>query len=207
MADILLRMTEPDAVDPSRFRVSDAEREQALQRLQVAVGEGRLDLSEFSTRTDLILASKTRGELDRIFADLPASPVAPPATAGEPALELRPKHSALQRQGNWVVPGSILIDGKHGSVSLDFTHAQWSTPEVRVDIDTKHTKIELIVAPGTWVDPNGLENVYSKVRDRRGGQDNPHSPKRVRLFGRMKYSNLTIRPTGKSKSWWEWLEG
>lgn len=189
--------------DPARVRLSDAEREQAVQRLNAALGEGRLDLEEFTQRTDRALACRTRGELDALFADLPSPAVALPEA--EAVLELRPKNSALQRHGNWVVPPSITINGKLGSVVLDFLHAQWASSTVEIDVATKHTKIEFVVPQGTWVDCNGLELVYGSVRDRRTGGEVPSAPRRIVVRGRMQYAHLTLRERSGKPTWWEKL--
>jgi hypothetical protein len=77
------------------LRASDAERDEIVQRLNVAVGEGRsnvvgmpqrpdevgLTLAEFSDRVDSVYGSRTRGELVPLVADLPT-----PGSAGRAAL-------------------------------------------------------------------------------------------------------------------------
>ncbi|WP_026416951.1 DUF1707 and DUF4870 domain-containing protein [Actinomadura oligospora] len=57
------------------LRVSNAEREQVVERLQDAYAEGRLDHDEFDMRTHLAMTSKTRRDLDAVLLDL--QPVAP----------------------------------------------------------------------------------------------------------------------------------
>ena len=46
-----------------RMRASDAEREETVAILRHAVGEGRLDMEEFTDRTTRAYLAKTRGEL------------------------------------------------------------------------------------------------------------------------------------------------
>lgn len=60
-------------MDPARraLRVSDHDREAVLRRLQRAVSEGRLSLSEFEERTAATITARTRGELDDLTDDLP----------------------------------------------------------------------------------------------------------------------------------------
>jgi Domain of unknown function (DUF1707) len=53
------------------LRVSDGEREHVVGLLQKAIGRGLLTLEEFSERTDVALAAKTRGELNLVLIDLP----------------------------------------------------------------------------------------------------------------------------------------
>ncbi|NIH83313.1 DUF1707 SHOCT-like domain-containing protein [Amycolatopsis granulosa] len=59
-------------------RCSDAERDRVGARLQEAVGEGRLSLSEVEDRMAKVYAARYRHELDDLVADLP--PVAGAAT-------------------------------------------------------------------------------------------------------------------------------
>ncbi len=77
----------PDVSDPVRpedLRVSDVERAAVQERLREAVGAGQLDLYEFDTRVATVWSAKTRGELTRVIADLPAVPSPPPAPPAPP---------------------------------------------------------------------------------------------------------------------------
>lgn len=60
-------------------RIGHAEREQAVDRLKTAYTEGRLDESEFETRTGEALRARTQADLRPLLADLPS-----PAGIGEP---------------------------------------------------------------------------------------------------------------------------
>ena len=68
-----------DPVRPDDYRVSDVERAAVQERLREAVGAGQLELHEFDTRVATVWQAKTRGELTRVTADLPAVPAPPPA--------------------------------------------------------------------------------------------------------------------------------
>ncbi|GAB3646419.1 DUF1707 SHOCT-like domain-containing protein [Glycomyces tarimensis] len=59
--------------DQGKLRISNAERDEAVERLQQALDEGRIELSEFDERTKAAYAAKTNGELSLIFDDLPLS--------------------------------------------------------------------------------------------------------------------------------------
>jgi hypothetical protein len=59
------------AVSPRDVRVSDVEREHVVGLLQRAIGRGLLDLDEFTRRTDVAFAARTRGELNAVLVDLP----------------------------------------------------------------------------------------------------------------------------------------
>ena len=53
------------------MRASDAERELTIERLQRAVGTGRLTVEEFDERAAKAYAARTRGELAALTRDLP----------------------------------------------------------------------------------------------------------------------------------------
>jgi hypothetical protein len=57
--------------DPSRLRVSDAEREQAAADLRDHYAAGRLSSDELSDRLDGVYAAQTAAELDGLRHDLP----------------------------------------------------------------------------------------------------------------------------------------
>ncbi|RBY97342.1 hypothetical protein DQ237_04985 [Blastococcus sp. TF02-8] len=59
------------------LRVSDAERSAVAAGLQRAHDAGQLDLHEFDDRVRAVWAARTRGELERVTADLPALPPPP----------------------------------------------------------------------------------------------------------------------------------
>jgi hypothetical protein len=63
-------VSEPD--EQQQLRASDAERQAIADRLNAAVGEGRLTLEEFSDRVGSAYAARTHGELERLVTDLPA---------------------------------------------------------------------------------------------------------------------------------------
>ena len=73
-----------ETVRPEDYRVSDAERAAVQERLRTAVGAGQLDLLEFDERARILWAARTRGELQRVTADLPALPPPPPPAPPAP---------------------------------------------------------------------------------------------------------------------------
>ncbi len=60
----------------AQLRASDADRDQAVAQLSDHHVAGRLDPEEFTDRVSQALASKTLGELDLLFRDLPTSTTA-----------------------------------------------------------------------------------------------------------------------------------
>ncbi|GAB2547535.1 DUF1707 domain-containing protein [Nocardia heshunensis] len=54
------------------MRASDADREQIVNKLRLAMDEGRLTLHEFDSRLQQVYSARTYGELAPVLSDLPA---------------------------------------------------------------------------------------------------------------------------------------
>lgn len=82
-------MTTP--VHPGALRVSHAEREPVVERLQQAYAEGRLDKPELDLRLHLAMTAKTHDDLAAVLSDLtpPPAPAPVPAPLADPTAEQR----------------------------------------------------------------------------------------------------------------------
>nr|WP_091669725.1 DUF1707 domain-containing protein [Amycolatopsis marina] len=215
-------MTAPDPVDDERqrqrnLRVSDSEREHVVGLLQRAIGRGMLDLDEFTERTDVALAARTRGELNAVLVDLPglvhrdAVPVtAAPGTphnagAGGGArapefpgyrgdrLELKAHGSTLKRNGRWHVPAEVYVRNKYGETKLDFTEAEVPHPVVHVDLDTKWGSVTMVIPETASVDINNITEVkWGSLEDKTNSNGKLGTPRYV-LTGRVHGGSLTIK--------------
>ncbi|MEU6859732.1 DUF1707 domain-containing protein [Glycomyces sp. NPDC046736] len=75
--------------DHGKLRISNADREKAIEQLQAALDQGRIDLAEFDDRTRSAYEAKTNAELDLIFDDLPGG--RPKVGEVEPVREEQPE--------------------------------------------------------------------------------------------------------------------
>lgn len=76
------------------LRVSDAERDAVAEELARHLQDGRLDATEFDERAGHAVTARTRGDLDRLLADLPPrTPEQPPAPRRAGRLGAGCKHS------------------------------------------------------------------------------------------------------------------
>jgi hypothetical protein len=190
-----------DTMDPRSLRVSDEEREHVVAVLQQAIGRGMLDLDEFTERTDIALAARTRGELNAVLVDIPglvnrdaagATPFAPPVSSDR-RLELSAKYSSLSRSGRWLVPPEVVVCNKYGSTKLDFTDAQVSSPTVHIELDSKWGSVEVIIPEQASVDLNAITEIkYGSLQDKTGSDGRPGTPRLV-FSGRLHGGSLTIR--------------
>lgn len=56
---------------PMSIRASDADRDRVAELLREHTAQGRLSLEEFTQRVGVAYTATTRGELERLVADLP----------------------------------------------------------------------------------------------------------------------------------------
>ena len=67
---------QPQPVPPGvpAYRISDAERNAVIERLQSGMSEGRISLYEFEERLDIVMNAKVAQDLEPAVADLPLLP-------------------------------------------------------------------------------------------------------------------------------------
>ena len=169
-----------------QLRASHQDRDQVVEQLRVAGGDGRLDAEELDQRVEAALTARTYGELAALVADLPAGPVTPPA--GAPALRRKDE---------------VRIEVRHGNVVLDFTQAEISWPTVQIEVELRHGNLVLITKPGIVVDADDLTMGHgnARVRPPRG----PEAPVllRIDLAGTIAHGNMVARP--RYRSFRDWL--
>ena len=145
----------------STMRVSAQERDETVQRLQTAFVEGRLNDEEFDERVRAALAARTRVELERLLADLPAphirqaQPVRPAPVRRGDSLVIAVMGGA-ERRGRWRVPEQCTAVAMMGGCSLDLRAAQLSAPVTTISVVAIMGGVEVIVPPGVRVEMHGL---------------------------------------------------
>jgi hypothetical protein len=202
MTDDVTRPGHGDAVaSPADLRASHADRDQAVELLRIAAGDGRLTAEELDERLETALTARTCGELAALTADLPASPGRAAAT-----LALSPddlvcvdcRGSNAKRDGQWVVPRRMQVLVTSGSVLLDFTEAVIFQPSLQIDAEVSSGRLTIVAPPGVVVDASAVaaENSYVKVLL-------PASPDvpvtlRIRVSGKVSDGHIVARPPRRS---------
>jgi hypothetical protein len=182
---------QPAPVDPRELRVSDAERTHVVNVLQKAIGHGLLSLDEFTERTDIALAAKTRGELNAVLVDLPGlTHSAPESPIKEKPVELRANMSTLKRDGNWTVPRELVIYNRLGSTVLDFTEATIPHSEVRITLNCGGGSVKIFLPDRASVVTDAVRMTAGSIKDKVGG--GPGRPRFV-LSGSVTAGSLVIR--------------
>jgi hypothetical protein len=179
---------------PDDLRASDAERDHVIDLLQRAVGQGLLDLDEFSERTDAVLNATTRSEVNAVLLDLPGLVRDEPARTD--VLVLRTMLSEVTRSGRWRVPARVLITSRLGVTRLDFTQAQLAAPHVTVELAITGGVVELRVPRRATVLAADVRVTGGRVVDRRTPPEHRLAAPRFVLAGRLLAGEVRIvRPS------------
>ena len=180
------------------LRISDADRERAAARLQQAMAEGRITLSELEERLAVVYAARYAADLLPPFEDLPgddvvparhAAPAAPAPTDGP--LVLRAGMGTLRRSGTWTVPSRIRVQSVMGSVILDFGDTA-VPPVVDLSLELGAGSARLLLPDGATADVDGMVSGMGTVRSKVASTPVPGRP-HFRVHGRSAMGSVMVR--------------
>ncbi|GAA1370539.1 DUF1707 SHOCT-like domain-containing protein [Streptomyces beijiangensis] len=198
--------------DRSRLRASHEDRDQVVERLQVAAGDGRLTSEELDERLGAALTARTYGELEALLVDLPATAGPARLTAGVPAAppkelsRIAVNSASTRRDGPWVVPQRMEIETRSGAVVLDFTGAVITLPTLEIEASVHSGSVTLVVPPDVWVDVDEVTSHSGSVRNR--ALPDPSTPVRLRVHvsGKVHSGSILVRPPKPPRrGFWQWL--
>ena len=145
-----------DTADPVSVRASDSERDAAATRLQAAFAEGRLGDTEFDERMRAALTARTRTDLARLTADLPAEAPLPVPAGRQPGRFAVTFKSSLRRAGRWRVPERLTTVVYKADGLLDLRAAELTAPVTTISAVAYKSRIDILVPPGVRVEAGGL---------------------------------------------------
>jgi hypothetical protein len=134
----------PDDAAAPGVRASDADREALVARLQVALGEGRLDLDEFGQRAGAAYAAVTTAELAELVADLPTGRA--PEIVGTRAPEVQTSVFGDIRLAGPSVP--LRVSTVFGDVRMDLRGLRTDADRLDLQLGTVFGDVDVIVAEG-----------------------------------------------------------
>jgi len=137
-------------------RASDVEREATVTRLQIAVGEGRIDLDEFGQRTSAAYEAATTAELDALVADLPApGPPRGPEMVGAAGPDaMNSVFGDVELTVTTAVPERVST--VFGDVKIDLRGLRTSADTVHLQLTTLFGDVEVIVSEGVTAEISGF---------------------------------------------------
>lgn len=181
--------------DPGTIRASDAERDATIEQLRSAAGEGRLTLEELTDRIGAAAgATVTRGELERLTADLPSEPAgltafAPAAASAETAVTS--VFGDHRRGGMWQLPQASSWKTVFGDVSLDLREARVPAGTIAIEARTIFGDVELLVPEGVLVETR-TRAIFGDTKQSAGAAAAPGAP-RIVLTGSTVFGDVRVR--------------
>ncbi len=199
----------PAELRPAELRASHQDRDQVVEVLRVAAGDGRLSPDELDERLEVAMTARTYAELAALTKDLPAAPgLLPGAPAPEPKelVRIDCHGSASKREGRWLVPKRMEVKVTSGVVTLDFTEALITWPALAIDADVASGSLQLVTRPGIVVDADDVAMTSGVVKVRPPGGPEVPVVLRIQLSGRVGSGVISVRPPRlPRRTFWQWL--
>lgn len=160
-------------------RVSDADRDHVVTQLRDHSVAGRLTLEELSERIEGAYAARTKGELERVTADLPAAPAARRTTSRWIVALI----GDLKRTGRWrLAEKSVAVLGI-GDLHLDLRGAEISGLESTITVVALIGDVTVVVPEGVDVEIGGVLLIGDRRHDAPSTPPHPGAPVvHVRVF-------------------------
>jgi class 3 adenylate cyclase len=204
-AFLAARAAVPAVTQPARraeLLASHADRDQVVEVLRTAAGDGRLTADDLDQRLEVALTARTLADLEPLLADLTAAPAAPAADVPD-LTRITCGSGTARLDSSWVVPRRLEIDCGSGSVRVDFRQAVITVPELRIEAQIASGSLKLITRPGIVVNADDLTVKSGSVKVvPPAGSDAPVEL-RVRITGHIGSGSVSARPA--SKGWWRAL--
>lgn len=188
------------------LRVSHKDRDQVVEILREAAGDGRLTADELDERVEAALTARTVSDLAVLTADLPTPSVESSAQPKD-LIKINQRFGSVERTGRWVVPRRMEIRLTAGDVKLDFTEAVITQARLHIDVDLGlGADLLLVTKPGIVVTTDDLTVRMGdiKVRPRRTDQNTPVIL-RVEVAGRVRGGDIVARYPRRTPG--QWMRG
>jgi len=193
----------------AELRASHADRDQVVEVLRIAAGDGRITAEELDQRLEVALTARTLGELAVLTTDLPSSPAHPAGLAAQPPKDLVRIDcggGVARREGPWLVPRRMEIRVTSGAVLLDFTEAVITQPELHIDATVNSGVINLVTKPGIEVDLDDVATGSGMATVRRSAGPQAPVVLRIVIAGRVGSGVIAAGPPrGPRRTFWQWL--
>ncbi|MFF9773590.1 DUF1707 domain-containing protein [Streptomyces sp. NPDC013978] len=172
----------PENVPP---RISEGDRDAAVERLQDAFAEGLIPPEDMDARLHAALTATTHGELTSALVSLPDRDVGPSVTVNTVG-------GLIQRRGRWQVPRRFSITSRMGKVYLDLSRAVIEHPVIDIELHLDYGWARVIVPPDATVNFEGLHADWKQPVYKTPRYSEANGP-RIQISGTMGYGRLRIK--------------
>jgi hypothetical protein len=170
-------------MDDASFRVSDADREQAVIALREHLLAGRLTLAEFSERVEAALQARFGGELARVQEDLPEVFLEAAGPRRKPARFTAALFGRVVRRGRLRLRRWALATSVFGDLDFDLREATIDHRQTAVTVVAAFGNADVYVPEGVNVDVGGI-TIFGHRRDWGRDAGRPDAPTvHIRVLG------------------------
>jgi Domain of unknown function (DUF1707) len=185
-------MTDGETTKAPAPRIGHKERDDAVELLRTAAGDGRITLDELETRVEAALEARTADDISLLVADLPEpAGSAAPATAAQP-VRLAVSHGKVERLGAWRVSEEVTVEVRHGVCVLDLRTPALPPSGVRIAVQARHSVLKLLVGKDAEVDLSDIERRHSQTADKRARRVAAVSGPPIVITGELSHSVVKI---------------
>lgn len=201
--------------DPLHIRIGHVERDEAVEALRVAAGEGRLTLEELDQRITAALEARTRGDIRAVLEDLlpgaelqavvnpavvEAARVGAPGWTWQDPLVLSARWEDVVRAGEWEVPPFLELNPVAANVRLNFVDA--AAPHEIIDVNLLGGAGDaVLVLPAGWgADVSRVSKGMGGIRCSVAGRPTGRAPLVV-VRGRVTLGGLKVRHPNSLDAW------
>ncbi|SEG88501.1 protein of unknown function [Nonomuraea solani] len=168
-----------------------ADRERAVELVQQAYADGRLDPAELEQRLELALTAASSQELAPILADLP------PESRDE-VVEIGSTGGPVTRTGDWHVPRHLRVESEYGRVRLDLSEALIRHAEIDIELMLAYGGAKIILPAGASANADRVRIGWGRVICRTAGRPRPGGL-HVRITGELAHGRLIVRNARQSR--------
>jgi hypothetical protein len=175
------------------LRASHGDRDEAVEILREAAGDGRLTAEELDERLEAALTARTIRDLAVLTADLPASR-AEVGVQPKDLVTINQRFGDAERTGPWVVPRRMAIKLTAGDVKLDFTKAVIQQDSLHIDVDLGFGgDLQLVTKPGIVVTADDLIVRLGDIKIQDPGDPETPVILRIEVTGRIRGGGIVAR--------------
>lgn len=173
----------PDENDPAKtFRIGHKERDEAIEMLREAAGDGRITVDELDERMEKVQSAKFPIDLDEVLSDLttelpsdrfrPASAIAP-TTGRAMAVQGHDRFDPLVikagwesevRRARWSVPPYIRCEPSMSNIELNFLEVETDLEVIEVEIVAGMGAVVIVIPDGWAVNVDQLSKTWGSVK-------------------------------------------
>jgi uncharacterized protein DUF1707 len=184
--------------------VAQPDREAAVQTLQVAAGDGRLPLQDFSERVGTALTAQTPDQLKAATAGLQA---APPVGSTRAVSHIVTLFGHRRQAGRWRLPGALRARALFGDLHLDLRDAVVSDDVVDISVIALFGNLTVDVPEGLEVELTGFDVLGDRELRLAPVPRRPGTPLiRLRAYGLL--GDVYVRTPAEGErppTWWSWF--